>query len=336
MAPAIGEDLASRLRAMGAQAKNVPIENQSLNPIATIRSIQVLRRTFAELQPDAVIAYTIKPVTLGAIAASLANVPKFIALITGLGYAFSGGTTLTRRLSERAASVMYRVALKRSSAIVFQNPDDRDFFRDRHILPKQPEPIVVGGSGVDLKQFSSTPLPDGCHFLMISRLLGDKGIREYGEAAKRLKKKYRNASFSLVGYFDSSPDAITAEELTAIEAGGVHFLGRADDVRPALSNCSVYVLPSYREGTPRSVLEAMAMGRAIVTTDAPGCRQTVEHGRNGLLVEPRQAESLEAAMERLICNPELIAPMGAVSRKLAEERFDVRRVNDQLIAAAGL
>jgi glycosyltransferase involved in cell wall biosynthesis len=336
MAPEIGAELGERLRAIGAEPHDVELDNQSLNPLAMLRSIRMLARTFAALRPDAVIAYTVKPVTLGAVAAARAGVPRFVSMITGLGYAFSGGRTAKRRLSEAAATLLYRRALRRSSAIVFQNPDDRDFFRTRGILPSRPEPIVVGGSGIDLVHFSPAPLPEGCRFLMISRLLGDKGLREYGEAARRLKAKHPEARFALVGYFDNSPDAISRDELAAMQAGGIEFLGKMDDVRPAIADCSVYVLPSYREGTPRSVLEAMAMGRAIVTTDAPGCRQTVDHGRNGLLAEPRDADSLEAAMERFIADPAMIAPMGAQSRRIAEERFDVNRVNEQMLAAAGL
>lgn len=336
MAPEIGEEVGGRLRAIGAEPLEVPIDNQGLNPLHMLRSVRAIGRAFAALKPDAVIAYTIKPVTLGAVAAARAGVPRFVALITGIGYAFTGGETLKRRLAGYAAGLLYRGALRRSSAIVFQNPDDRDFFRERGLLPPRAEPIVVNGSGIDLAEFAPAPLPAGVRFLMISRLLGDKGVREYGAAAARLKAKYPHARFALVGYFDNSPDAISRAELAAIEAGGVEFLGRMEDVRPAIADCNVYVLPSYREGTPRSVLEAMAMGRAVVTTDAPGCRQTVAAGRNGLLVAPRDADSLAAAMERLIAEPERIAPMGAESRRLAEERFDVNVVNAQLLAAAGL
>jgi glycosyltransferase involved in cell wall biosynthesis len=336
MAPTISQELGDRLRAIGAEPHDVPLDNQGLNPLAMLRTVRALTRAFTALRPDAVIAYTVKPVTLGAAAAARAGVPRFVSLITGLGYAFSGGKTVTRRLSEAAATLLYRRALRRSSAIIFQNPDDRDFFRARGILPTRPEPVVVGGSGIDLEQFSPAPLPEGLRFLMISRLLGDKGLREYGEAARRLKLKHPQASFALVGYFDNSPDAISRDELAAIQSGGVDFLGKMDDVRGAIADCNIYVLPSYREGTPRSVLEAMAMGRAIVTTDAPGCRQTVDDGFNGFLATPRDTDSLERAMERFIVDPTMIAPMGAASRRIAEQRFDVNRVNEQLLAAADL
>ncbi len=336
MAPSIDEALADRLRAIGAEPHQVPIDNQGLNPLAMPGSIRAMERSFRAIRPDVVIAYTVKPVTLGALAAARAGVPRFVALITGLGFAFSGGTSLKRRLSERAATWLYRRALRRSRAIVFQNPDDRDFFAARAILPPAPEPVVVNGSGIDLAAFSPAPLPAGARFLMVSRLLGDKGVREYGAAARMLKARYPDARFALVGYFDNSPDAISREELDAIVAGGVEFHGRLDDVRPAIAQANVYVLPSYREGTPRSVLEAMAMGRPIVTTDAPGCRQTVDAGVNGFLAAPRDAHSLAEAMERFIKEPDLIVPMGNAARRIAEERFDVVAVNAQLLAAAGL
>ncbi|HET9427624.1 MAG TPA: glycosyltransferase family 4 protein, partial [Allosphingosinicella sp.] len=222
------------------------------------------------------------------------------------------------------------------TAILFQNPDDRDHFRALGLLPRNRPVTVVNGSGIDLARFAPAPLPDGPIFLMISRLLGDKGVREYGEAAIRLKRAYPEATFRLVGYFDQSPDALSQAELDRMVEGGVEFVGRLDDVRPAIAACSIYVLPSYREGTPRSVLEAMAMGRPIVTTDAPGCRETVETGINGFLVPPRQVGPLAQAMERFITQPDLIARMGSESRALAERKYEVNAVSRSIIEAAGL
>jgi glycosyltransferase involved in cell wall biosynthesis len=337
MAPLIDDGVRRRLAALGAAAQDVVIDNQNMNPLHMLKSIRSIRDALRTIAPDVVIAYTIKPVTLGAIAASRCPRTRFVSLITGLGFAFTRGSSLKRVLARAVATVLYRQALKRSDAVVFQNPDDCGEFRERRILPSACEPVIVAGSGVDLAHFAPQPLPQGVRFLMISRLIGDKGVREYGEAARRLKAKYEGVRFSLVGYIEGSPDALTAGELRNIEDGGVEFLGRMDDVRPAIADCSVFVLPSrYREGTPRSILEAMAMGRAIVTTDAPGCRQTVDEGVNGFLVAPGDATSLEAAMERFISERALIAPMGIQSRRIAESRFDVRQVNAQLIAAAGL
>jgi glycosyltransferase involved in cell wall biosynthesis len=171
---------------------------------------------------------------------------------------------------------------------------------------------------------------------MIARLLKDKGIREFAAAAKRLKAERPEVAITLVGDFDPSPDSLTRGELDALIRCGIEYLGHVADVRPAIAACSVYVLPSYREGTPRSVLEAMAMGRAIVTTDVPGCRETVIEGENGFFVRPRDADSLYQAMVRFVEKPSLAAPMGRASREIAETKYDVRQVNSNLLRYAGL
>ena len=336
MAPDIGTDLARQLRSIGAEPREVVLSRGSLNPLAFAATLRALTRALAEIRPGAVIAYTIKPVTLGAIAARRTGVPTFVALVTGLGFAFTGGRETKRRVSRFAASWLYRLAFRLTSLAVFQNPDDRDYFRSHAILPPRTRTAVVNGSGIDLERFVPAPLGSEPVFLMIGRLIGDKGVREYGAAAVRLKARHPEARFRLVGWLDESPDAISQAELDAMIAGGVEFLGKLDDVRPAVADANVFVLPSYREGTPRSVLEAMAMGRPIVTTDAPGCRQTVEQGHNGFLVPPREVDALEAAMERFIAEPRLIAEMGAAARRVAEEKFDVRSVNAAMLEAAGL
>jgi glycosyltransferase involved in cell wall biosynthesis len=171
---------------------------------------------------------------------------------------------------------------------------------------------------------------------MIARFLKDKGLREYGEAARRLKEEHPDIPVRLVGWLDQSPDAISEGDLLAIEAAGVQMLGKLDDVRPAITGCSVYVLPSYREGTPRSVLEAMAVGRAIVTTDAPGCRETVVDGENGFLVPPRDADSLYRAMKRFADDSGLAREMGKRSREIAEAKYDAHNVTGELLRHAGL
>ena len=332
----ISLEVASQLRAIGAEPRAIPIANQSLNPVSALRSAAALVGLFRSVRPTAVIAYTAKPVTLGGLAARLNPKVRFVAMITGLGFAFIAGAGARRRLARGAAARLYRLALRRSQVVIFQNPDDRDFFRSQALLPEDCDPIVVGGSGIDLDHFRPAPMPDRPAFLMVSRLLGDKGVREYLLAAARLKRAYPDVAFRLIGYFDQSPDAISQAELDAAIAAGVEYLGRRDDVRPDLADASVYVLPSYHEGTPRSVLEAMAMGRPIITTDVPGCRQTVDDGVNGLLVPARDVGTLAAAMARFIGEPQRAAQMGAQSRRIAEQRFDVHKVNDAIIAAAGL
>ena len=332
MAPDIDEASAAAIRTLGAEPVEVPLARTSLNPLGMLRNARAIRRAAAAIRPDVLIAYTIKPVILG----SRLKVPTFVPMITGLGYAFLGTGGLKRALVRAAAERLYRRALKRAKVVIFQNPDDLADFKRLGILDAATPTAIVNGSGVDLDQFAQAPLPPEPHFLMIARLLRDKGVREFATAAARLKRERPNVHVSLAGWLDESPDTITQTELDAMQESGVTYLGRLDDVRPALAAASVYVLPSYREGTPRSVLEAMAVGRAIITTDAPGCRETVEQGVNGFLVPPRDADSLYDAMMRFVRDPSLAAKMGPQSRRIAEQRYDVRAVNADLLRIAGL
>lgn len=336
LAPGIDGATADAVAALGASPIEVRLSRASLNPLSAFATMRDLRVRLRELRPDVVIAYTITPIVLGAALAKAAGARRFVALITGLGYAFTGGLQPKRLLSRLAAMLMYRRAFRRSDIAVFQNPDDRREFQRLGLLPRSLPTALINGSGVDLEYFAETPLPGQLSFLMIARFLSDKGIREYGEAAIWLKREYPGLSVRLVGWLDSSPDAISRAELDRMAEGGVELLGRMSDVRPAIAGCSVYVLPSYREGTPRSVLEAMAMGRAIITTDAPGCRETVVEGYNGFLAEPRSAESLYRAMKRFADDPGLAARMGPKSREIAEGKYDVHEVNGELLRHAGL
>jgi glycosyltransferase involved in cell wall biosynthesis len=224
----------------------------------------------SDLKTDVLISYTIKPVVWGTLAAAQASVPQRVAMITGLGYAFTDAQGVKRALVRSVAKILYRFALRRSTRIIFQNPDDRALFKQLGLLPDGNRTAIVNGSGVDTAAFPDIALPDSTSFLMIARLLGDKGVREYGDAARMVKQSYPDVPVRLVGFLDESPDCITQDELDRMIEGGVEFVGKLDDVRPAIANARIYVLPSYREGTPRSVLEAMSMGRAIITTDAPG------------------------------------------------------------------
>lgn len=335
-APDIDADVAAKLVALGATPVPVVLGRTSLNPLATWRSGRELGALVKRIAPDVMIAYTIKPVVLGAAAARAARVPCFAAMITGMGYAFLGGLHPKRLAVRLVAMLMYRRALAASQLVIFQNEDDRSDFRRLRLLPPARPSLVVNGSGVDLDHFEPRPAPAGTSFLMIARFLRDKGIREYGAAAARLKSEFPKVTFRLAGWLDESPDSISRVELDSILAGGVEDLGRLADVRPALANSSVYVLPSYREGTPRTVLEAMALGRAVITTDAPGCRGTVVDGVNGLLVPVADAEALYRAMRRFVEEPELAGKMGEKSLQLVRERFDVNQVNSAILEGVGL
>jgi glycosyltransferase involved in cell wall biosynthesis len=257
-------------------------------------------------------------------------------MITGMGYAFLGGLKPKRLAIRLVAMLMYRRALAASQLVIFQNEDDRRDFRRLRLLPAAKPTLIVNGSGVDLDHFEPVPVPAQTAFLMIARYLRDKGIREYGAAAARLKAEFPEVPVRLAGWLDEAPDAIGQSELDSMVAGGVEDLGRLADVRPAIAQSSVYVLPSYREGTPRTVLEAMALGRAVITTDAPGCRNTVEDGENGLLVPVGDSEALYLAMRRFVVEPALALRMGEESLRLVRVRFDVNKVNAVILEATGL
>ncbi len=326
----------ARLEAQGLTVHDIEMQRTGTNPLADLRTMYQLYRLMRHIRPDCAMGYTIKPVIYGTLAGWLACVPRRFALITGLGYAFQqeSGRGGMRALVQR----MYAMALGRVQKVFFQNPDDRDLFRQRGILRAGAPSCVVNGSGVDVSSFATAELPDGnTRFLLIARLLGDKGVREYAEAARRIRARRPDATFAMVGWVDSNPDAIAQEELdTWVREGIVEYLGKLSDVRPAIADSTVYVLPSYREGTPRTVLEAMAMGRAVITTDAPGCRETVVDGDNGFLVPVKSVDELEAAMERFLDDRDLARKMGRRSREIAEEKYDVRKVNAVMLGEMGI
>ncbi|MEZ3134899.1 glycosyltransferase family 4 protein [Stutzerimonas kunmingensis] len=334
-----GSTIRQRLEAKGLQVHEIPLRRTGMNPLSDLCSLLNLWRLMRRIRPDYVLGYTIKPVIYGSLAARLAGVPRRFALITGLGYAFQGQEDGGdwRSFLRLMVLRLYAVALHGTHKVFFQNPDDQALFLESGLLPPATPSFVVNGSGVDVAEYSLAPLPPAPRFLLIARLLGDKGVREYAEAARQVRSRHPEVVFSLVGWIDENPDAIKQEELDAwVAEGTLEFLGRLSDVRPAIAACSVYVLPSYREGTPRTVLEAMAMGRAIITTDAPGCRETVVDDDNGLLVPVRAVSELVAAMQRFIAERELVVRMGGRSRLIAEQKYDVHRVNAVMLKEMGV
>lgn len=331
-------DLRARLEALGVRPHDVMLARAGLDPVKDLRSLIALCRLMRSLRPHSVLAYTIKPVVWGGIAARLTGVPSFFALITGLGYAFTGTARGKRALVQRLAQALYRIGLRRAAGIIFQNSDDAAEFSERRLLPVGIRPVIVNGSGIDLEQFSVSSLPKGpCSFIMIARLLGDKGVHEYAEAAALLRDRGVNAIVHLVGAPDENADSITASQAQAWnDDGRLEWHGQLDDVRPAITAAHVIVLPSYREGTPRSVLEGMAMGRAIITTDVPGCRETVIPGDTGLLIPARNSTALADAMTTLADDPERVAKMGSAARNFAVQKYDVHKVNKEMLAAMEL
>ena len=337
--------IAAKLRSWGVTYRPIRLSRAGMNPLADLYTLLDLIIFMRRIRPDMVLSYTIKPVIYGSYAAKLCGIRANYSMIEGLGYAFAESSSLRRRILRLIAAGLYKIALKNNRRVFFLNPDDQEQFLALKLV-RQDQTCLINGAGVDLDHFAVTPLPakEGLCFLLVARLLRDKGVGEYAEAARLVKLKYPQTRFLLAGDLDPNPACITRGELSAwIEAGLIEYLGYLEDVRPAIARSSVYVLPSYyREGTPRTVLEAMAMGRSIITTDAPGCRETIKRdgsvrsalhseglieGENGFLVPPKNVLKLAEAIERFIVNPELVNRMGAYSYQMAVEKYDVHKVN---------
>ena len=319
----------------GVGLHDVPLRRTGTNPLTDIALFLALLGLIRRQAPTVTLPYTVKPVIYGTLAAWILGVPRRYALVTGLGYAFTGarGSFLTKLIQG-----LYRFSLSKTHKVFFQNPDDERLFRQLGILRASVPSVVVNGSGVEVQDYPLKQVPLGeARFLMIGRLLGDKGVREYAAAARRVHAVHPAVRFQLVGWIDTNPDAISQSELEEwIANGALEFLGKLDDVRPAIAASTVYVLPSYREGTPRTVLEAMAMGRPIITTDAPGCRETVIDGENGFLVPVKSVDALVGAMLKFIEDPTLAPRMGRRSREIAEEKYDVHKVNAVMLREMGI
>lgn len=336
-APGLSEATRNTLRSYGARSCAVALSRTGLNPIRDIGSVADLYRTMRRERPQRVLTYTVKPVVYGALAARYSGTPGYFPIVTGLGFAFATDGSLTRRIISRTARRLYKTAMRQSSAAFFQNPDDLEEFKRFGLMPKSVRPVMINGSGVDTDHFSRAPLPDATSFLLIARLLADKGIREFVDAARIVRNRFPGTRFRLAGWLEAHPSAIRESELRSwIDEGVVSYLGELDDVRPALAECRIYVLPSYREGTPRTVLEAMSTGRPVITTHAPGCRETVRDGVNGYLVPVRDVEQLARAMMRFLEQPDLAATMGGEARRVAEDKYDVHKVNEVILDSMGL
>jgi glycosyltransferase involved in cell wall biosynthesis len=327
------EDSIQKFKSMGVIFKSYSLSRTGLNPFKDYSSYKSICLVISKCKPDIVIAYTAKPVIYAGMAMRLFPKISFFPLITGLGYGFTEGDGLKRKLIQQLMIILYRKGLKNSKGIIFQNPDDERLFYKLKIIFKNMSSHIVHGSGVDLDLYPFSPLPKKPIFLMLARLLIDKGVREYAEAARIVKAQFPKAIFQLAGRLDSNPSTISSNELNFwINEGSIQYMGEISSVQKIIASCRFYVLPSYREGTPRSVLEAMATGRPIITTDTPGCRETVIHGKNGLLVSPQNSESLANAMIQLLEENEgKTQSMGRESFILAKDKYAVKRVNKSII-----
>jgi glycosyltransferase involved in cell wall biosynthesis len=307
-----------RMTALGVERIALPIDRSGLNPLTDLRLLLAYRWLLKRLRPAAFLGFTIKPNIYGCLAAGSLGIPA-IPNVSGLGTAFIRPGPLQRLVTN-----LYRAAFRKAAIILFQNGDDCRLFVERRIVPTA-RTRVVPGSGVDLDRFAPAPQAVGPPtFLLVSRLLGDKGVREVVEAARMLLQRLPSARFQLLGPIDEgNRTAIRREELDRwIGEGTIEYLGSTDDVRPHLANASAIVLPSYREGLPRSLLEGAAMARPLIATDVPGCREVIEDGVNGFLCVVRDVRSLADGMARFADLPMAEREaMGAASRCMVQERF---------------
>lgn len=340
LAPDYDETTRAGVTGLGAEPVDYRLSRTGLNPLRDARDFLCLVWLLRQFGPDVTFGYFIKPVIYGTLAAWVAGVPKRFAMIEGLGYSLAlpgDRPGCARRLLRTVARSLYRVSLSRATRVFFLNCDDREeFVSDGLVTPEKA--FLLGPIGLDLREFPlAPPIKEPMTFLFLGRLLREKGVAEFAEAARRMKAKYPTTRFILLGGLDTNPSAIRRSEVGAwVEERLLEWPGHVPDVRPWLAQASVLVLPSYREGVPRSTQEAMAMARPVITTDVPGCRETVAQGMNGFLVPVRDVDALVEAMEQFILHPDLVETMGRESRRLAEERFDVHRINDRLLREMGL
>lgn len=334
------DSYAERLRGEGFRLIPVKhLDRKGSNPLADLRFLLESYRLYKLEKPDLVLHYTIKVNVFGGIAAKLAGT-RALSTITGLGWLFIN-PGLKARLGRSGYELLYRIALSFSSTVFFQNEDDRQFFVRKGIV-KEHKSAWTPGAGIDTTHFCPGSLPSRDNggaalvFLLIGRMLWDKGVGEFAEAARIVKQTHPDTEFHLLGPIDTeNRSAIPASVIDGwVEQGIVKYLGPTDDVRPFIRDSAVVVLPSYREGTPRSLLEALAMERPVIATDAPGCREVVEDGRNGLLVPVRDAQALASAMKQMIEKGEGERQrMGAYGRRKVVNEYDERITIDQYVRA---
>ncbi|MFT4781975.1 MAG: glycosyltransferase involved in cell wall biosynthesis [Pseudohongiellaceae bacterium] len=324
-------NVGKEIETIGATHYSIPLSRIGTNPLSEIKLFLSLLRLYRKEQPGVILNYTIKPTIYSSLAAKLSCRAKVFSTITGIGYIFSN-ESLKSQLLALIVKSQYWLALKCNRLVFFQNNDDVSLFKKIGLLNNIPTRIV-NGSGVNFNDFQSTEKEKlNCSFLMVGRILKDKGIDEYISAARQLKKQYPEAKFQLLGPLDSNPMSYKIADVNTWQKEGViEYIPSTKDVRSHLDLAEVFVLPSYREGTPRSVLEAMAMKMPIITTNAPGCKETVVDGENGFLVDVKNSTQLAEAMEKFIVNKSLISKMGEASFKMAQQKYDVNIVNKSIL-----
>lgn len=330
------EDI-NKIEQLGAIPVTYTLNRGGLNPLADIVATYQLLKKIKHINPDVVFSYFAKPVIFGTLAAKLAKVPRVIGMLEGLGYTFTEqpeGLSHKTKFIRYIQVFLYKIALPMLDQLIFLNPDDpKDLLETYSIKVKKV--VILGGIGLNLQEYPYQPVDDislPIKFLFIGRLLKEKGIHEFVQAAKLVKKQYPKTQFTILGQIDTfNIGALQQAELNDLIASCVvEYRGQVNNVKDWITNSHVFVLPSYREGVPRSTQEAMAIGRAIITTDVPGCRETVIQNRNGFIIPRWDSKTLAEYMTYFIENPKQIRFMGDESHKIAIDKFDVEKVNQRL------
>ncbi len=327
-----------KLRDLSVDINLFIISRTKLNFVKDLWSVYEIYRIIKKSKPCIIFSYAAKPVIYTGLVLKLFKKIKYYPMITGLGYAFIERNSIKQKLLKYLLLKLYHEGLKSSKKIMFQNKDDKSLFLKNKIIKNKKLPKIINGSGVDLRKYPKSSLPSKPVFLMIARLLVDKGVREYVQAAEIVRKNFPNTIFQLAGGIDENPASISSKELKLfIKQGNINYLGDIKSVQLILKNCKFYVLPSYREGTPRSTLEALSTGRPIITTDAPGCRETVIHKKNGLLVPIKDPIALANAMKELLKQSNKnLKKMAKESFLIAKNKYEINKVNKSILELMNL
>ncbi len=334
LAPDFTNKMKNNIEVLGAKPVDIKMSRTGINPLVDFINFIFLIHELNKLNPDIVIVYFIKPVIYGTLASWIIRVKKRIAIIEGLGltFSFNNYNSLKKRVIRKIMKTLYKISLSKAHNVFFLNCSDMEYFLEEKLIDKK-QSFMIGAIGVNLNEwFFEKEINKEIVFMLAARLLKEKGVYEFVEAAKQIKKIHKKTRFIILGDVDKNPNSVSKKDLLEwSEKKIIEWPGHVD-VKKWIGKSSVFVLPSYyREGVPRSIQEAMSKGRAIITTNLPGCRETVEEGANGYLIKPKDINSLKDAMLRFINKPQLIQKMGIRSRKIAEERFDVKKINKKIM-----
>lgn len=316
---------------IGVKYRQFYVKRNGLNPLDDAKTVTSLKKLIEEEKPDKIFAYHSKSVVYGSIAAKMNKIDEMYVLIAGLG-SIIRGEGFKNSIVRAILKAEYKYAFKNCKAVFTHNSEDRQLLIDEKFTNKPEKINTINGSGVNLDKFVYSETKKTNIFLFIARLIGDKGIREYMQAAEIVKKTHPEAIFRVVGPYDTNPSAIKPEDIEKyVSNGTIEYVGELSDVTPQLNECMVFVLPSYHEGTPKTVLEAMATGRPVITTDVPGCRAAVSDGVNGYLVPAKDAQALADKMIYMLDNFDEAVEIGNTGRKIAEDKYDAVKVNRSIM-----